>query len=231
MNIKILELIEGARQAKGLTVIIDVYRAFSLETYLFAAGAEKILAVGKEQTARLLKMAHEDYILIGERGGKILPGFDYGNSPSQTKNAQLKGKTIIHTTSSGTQGLVNASGADRIITGSLTNAKAIANYIKQNNYENVSLVAMGIAGKSSAPEDLLCARYIKSLLENDPLDMKEELVKLGQTKESRKFFDPETQDIFPQEDFWMCIDYDKFDYVLEVQQIEKDVFEVHRRDL
>ena len=42
MNIKILELIDGAKQAEGLTVVIDVLRAFSLEVCLFAQGAEKI---------------------------------------------------------------------------------------------------------------------------------------------------------------------------------------------
>ena len=31
MEIQILELIEGARAARGLTVIIDVFRAFTLE--------------------------------------------------------------------------------------------------------------------------------------------------------------------------------------------------------
>ena len=30
MNIKILQLIEGAKQATGLTVIIDVFRAFTV---------------------------------------------------------------------------------------------------------------------------------------------------------------------------------------------------------
>ena len=34
MEIRILELIEGAKKAEGLTVIIDVFRAFSLECYL-----------------------------------------------------------------------------------------------------------------------------------------------------------------------------------------------------
>ncbi len=34
-NINILHLIEGAKQAKGLMVIIDVFRAFSLECYLY----------------------------------------------------------------------------------------------------------------------------------------------------------------------------------------------------
>ncbi|HCA54695.1 MAG TPA: 2-phosphosulfolactate phosphatase, partial [Ruminococcaceae bacterium] len=31
MDIKILHLLEGADQAKGLAVVIDVFRAFSLE--------------------------------------------------------------------------------------------------------------------------------------------------------------------------------------------------------
>lgn len=51
MNIRILELLEGARQARGLAVIIDVFRAFSLEACLFARGARVIYAVGEEQTA------------------------------------------------------------------------------------------------------------------------------------------------------------------------------------
>ena len=46
MNIKILELIDGAKQAEGLTVVIDVLRAFSLEVCLFAQGAEKIYPIG-----------------------------------------------------------------------------------------------------------------------------------------------------------------------------------------
>ena len=37
IKIKILHLIDGAKQAEGLTVIIDVFRAFSLECYLYIA--------------------------------------------------------------------------------------------------------------------------------------------------------------------------------------------------
>ena len=42
MNIQILQLIEGAKAARGLTVIIDVFRAFSVEAFLFAQRAEMI---------------------------------------------------------------------------------------------------------------------------------------------------------------------------------------------
>ena len=41
MNIKILHMVEGAKQATGLTVIIDVFRAFTVEAYLMNNDAEK----------------------------------------------------------------------------------------------------------------------------------------------------------------------------------------------
>ena len=120
MNIEIFHLLEGADQAGGLAVVIDVFRAFSLECYLFSRGVQKIYAVGREETAWELKHKHPEYLMAGERGGVILPGFDYGNSPSQTENVDFQGKILIHTTSAGTQGLVHtcAAGADEIITGS-----------------------------------------------------------------------------------------------------------------
>lgn len=130
MKIQILQMIEGARKARGLTVVIDVFRAFSLECYLMAKHPSRLCPVGAEQTARDLKMRYPEAVLIGERHGVILPGFEYGNSPSQTEVAELEGKMLIHTTSAGTQGIVNASGATEILTGSLVNAAAIARYTK-----------------------------------------------------------------------------------------------------
>ena len=89
MNIEIYHLLEGADQAKGLAVVIDVFRAFSLECYLFSRGVQKIYAVGREETAWELKREHPEYLMAGERGGVILPGFEYGNSPSQTEHADF----------------------------------------------------------------------------------------------------------------------------------------------
>ena len=226
MNIEIFELVTGARKAHGLTVIIDVFRAFSLEPYLFSRGAAKILAVGGEETARRLKAENPEAVLIGERKGVKLPGFDYGNSPSQTEKADLKGRLVIHTTSAGTQGIVNAAGADELITASLVNAKAAAAYIRSKDPENVSLVAMGLGGKESAPEDLLCARYMKSLLEEQPFNMIKELEILRGTESAMKFFRPENQTVFPEADYHLCTKYDIFPFVLKVQKTGNDVFRV-----
>ena len=51
MDIQILHLNEGAQQARGLTVIIDVFRAFTVEAYLAQNNADKINPVGDVQTA------------------------------------------------------------------------------------------------------------------------------------------------------------------------------------
>ena len=68
MKIRILKTIEGAKEAEGLTVLIDVFRAFSLECYLFAAGARRIYPVKDLEEARAIAAVHADCILIGEEG-------------------------------------------------------------------------------------------------------------------------------------------------------------------
>ena len=166
MQIKMLHLIEGAKQAEGLTVIIDVFRAFSLECYLYDMGVEQIRPVGTIEEAFQLKNELNNSVLVGERHGKKCEGFDFGNSPSSITAEDVKGKCIIHTTSAGTQGIVNATAASEIITGSLVNARAVAQYIIDRQPEVVSLVCMGNAGVRPAQEDELCAEYIKSFLEN-----------------------------------------------------------------
>ena len=224
MKIQILELLDGARRARGLTVVIDVFRAFSLEAWLFARGAAAIFAVGSEAEARRLKTEQPECVLIGERGGAILPGFDFGNSPSQTRGADFRGKTVIHTTSAGTQGLAAASGAAEIVAGSLVNAAATARYIRSRAPERVSLVAMGLAGVSGTPEDRLCARYVKALLEGASLDMERELETVRNDAEGQKFFDPARQDVFPEADFWMCVDADRFDFAIRAQRLGDELF-------
>lgn len=217
MEIQILELIEGARAAEGLTVIIDVFRAFSLECFLYDRGAKAVYPVGTVEEAWEMKRAHPEYLLAGERKGRKCDGFDFGNSPSQTAGADLLGKSVIHTTSAGTQGIVNAVHAEEILTGSLVNAGAVAAYIKRKSPQKVSLVAMGNRGVVTAQEDLLCARYIKSLLEEKSFDVDAEIGKL-RTNGGEHFFRPDTQEIYPKEDFFLCIQRDIFPFVLRVEE-------------
>lgn len=220
MNIKILQLIEGAKQATGLSVIIDVFRAFTVEAYLVNNGVQKLIPVGDKQIAYDYKEKNKDCILVGERRGIMLEGFDYGNSPSQIEKIDFSGKTVVHTTSSGTQGIANAHNAKEILTGSLVNAKAIAEYIKMQNPKDVSLVCMGNGGESEAREDTLCAEYIKSLLEGKNPNLDYEIQNL-KNMAGKRFFDPKLQDIFPERDFYLSTELNKFNFVLKVEEDDK----------
>ena len=219
-KVNILHLIEGAKQAEGLTVIIDVFRAFSLECYLYDMGVKEIRPVGTIEEAFEFQKNTPNSVLIGERNGKKCEGFDYGNSPSTVSPEAVKGKTIIHTTSAGTQGIVNAKGASEIITGSLVNARAVAEYIRNKQPEIVSLVCMGNNGVRPAAEDELCAEYIKSILKGNELTDIEKRIADLRYHGGEHFFDEMRQEVFPQEDFWMCIKYNRFPFVIHIEKDE-----------
>ena len=230
MNIRILELIDGAKAAKGLTVIIDVFRAMTVEAYVIQNGAADLIPMGDIDAAYAYRDAHPGTILMGERGGAMCPGFDFGNSPSQVKDVDFTGKTVVHTTSAGTQGIANATGADEIITGSLVNAAAIAEYIRRKDPETVSLVCMGLNCLHPIEEDTLCAEYIQSLLEGRPLpDIQERMADLRNTS-GAKFFDP-TRPEFPERDFHLSINLNSCNFVLRLKKNPNGLDYMERVDI
>jgi 2-phosphosulfolactate phosphatase len=215
MKIQILQLLEGAKNAKGLAVVIDVFRAFSMACYLADKGIARYIAVKDIEVAYKIKNIHPDWLLIGERHERLPEGFDYGNSPTHIQNVDFTGKSIIHTTSAGTQGLILAcKSAEEVLTGSLVNAEAIANYIKEKNPDMVSLVCMGYDAISPADEDILCANYIKSIIENKSIDITQQIEELKNTS-GRRLFLEENQNHSPYTDFYFCTSLNKFNFVLK----------------
>jgi len=214
MKIEILEFVEGARMAKGVAVIIDVFRAFSVACYAVDAGAVRIIATSEVSEAFQLKKNYKNAVLVGERDEKKIEGFDFGNSPTEIIKADLSGKTVIHTTTAGTSGLINALNADSVITGSFVNAQAVIKYIKSIDPDHVSLVAMGYRAIISSEEDLLCAEMIAAGLKNEPFSIEDRIAGLQNTA-GKRFFSPENIDFSPPTDFFLCTMVDKFDFVLK----------------
>jgi 2-phosphosulfolactate phosphatase len=214
MKIEILQFVKGATEARGIAVIIDVFRAFSTACYASDAGAARLIATGSINEALLLKRQYKNAVLAGERNEKKIEGFDFGNSPTEVLKCDLSGKTFIHTTTAGTQGLVSAENADIILAGSLVNAAAIVKYIRHFNPENVSLVAMGYRAVMAAEEDLLCATIIRDALLGKEEKYEEEISKL-KTRAGKRFFDPANLDFSPPTDFFLCTMLNRFDFVLK----------------
>lgn len=163
-----------------------------------------------------LKAGNPAFLLLGERGGKKPDGFEYGNSPTQIAKLDFTDKTLVQTTSAGTQGIVNATSTDEIITGGFVNVQAILTYITAQKPEVASLVAMGSAGVRPADEDRLCAEYIRSGLQAQPSDFSGIVAHLRNSVSARQFFDP-VKDWAPLQDFDLCLALDKFNFVLKVE--------------
>lgn len=72
-----IKIIHDPKEARGIAVIIDVFRAFTVEPYLINNGTEKLIAVGDKEIAYALKEKNKNIVLIGEREGIKLPGFDF----------------------------------------------------------------------------------------------------------------------------------------------------------
>ena len=222
MDINILSLSDGAKVAKGIAVIIDVYRAFTTQSFAFENGVKDILNVADiEHALNMREKGLADYCM-GEIGGIRPDNFDFGNSPYDLKGQNIKEKTIIHCTMNGTTGAKLASNADLILGGALINAKATVDFIKLQKPEIVSLVAMGARspqGEKRTEEDELCAIYMKSLLEETPIDPDSLVEIIDSCKESKKFGDP-LQLQYPIFDKMQALRINEFDHAILLERSE-----------
>jgi len=231
MKIKNFKFLEGAAKAEGLTVIIDVFRAYTTAAYLFANQAEKIFIVSKVETARTLKEELNNPVLIGERKGIKIEDFDFNNSPYFISQHNFKGKEIILSTSAGTKGIIAAENAAEVITGSFVNIAAAAEYIKSKNPETVSLVAMGNNGVTDADEDNLYADQLANLLKGKKTLAQAEIKARLRSPAGDRFFADETQSEMPKQDFEYCLKLNKFNFVIRAEQIDSDIYQLIRKEV
>lgn len=164
MKVQILSLVEGAREARGIAVMIDVFRSSNTMLAMFEAGVEKIIQVETVEEALNLKKKMPKAVLFGERDGFPPLGFDFGNSPVEAQGQDLSGKTAILCTSAGSAGIQAMKGADRILIGSFANMYSLVDTIRNLVPEIVSLCAIGKEGVENAAEDQFCAQYLESIL-------------------------------------------------------------------
>jgi 2-phosphosulfolactate phosphatase len=221
MKVDIFHLASGARKARGTAVIIDVFRAFSLSCYLFDRGAERILAVRDVERAFQLRRRFPGSVLVGERHALKIPGFDHGNSPSEILGADLTGRTVIHTTHAGTRALVAATNASDVITGSFVNAGAVVRYIDEAPPAEVSLVCSGFEGSRETLEDTLFAEYLRDLLAGRRPDFGPIRERITGSECSRRFLHP-AERTCPEQDLHLCLDLDRFDFVVRRAEVRDD---------
>ena len=81
---------DGARRARGVVVVIDVLRSFTVSAYAFAGGASECLLVSTIAEARALHDRIPRSLICAEEDALPVPGIAISNSPTQINVADVK---------------------------------------------------------------------------------------------------------------------------------------------
>ena len=147
------------------SVVIDVLRATTTIAWALENGADsvQVFADVEELKKAANSFPHKDKILVGERGGQKLDGFDLGNSPLGVSAERVRGKRVFMSTTNGTRSLHRVRNSKSLYTMALPNRKAIAERLKIDKPKEVWIVGSGWEGSYSL-EDSLAAGALASLL-------------------------------------------------------------------
>ena len=137
-----------------IVVVIDVLRATTAICTAFEHGVDKVIPVSTVEDAMEYKK-NTDFIVAAERKGQIVEGFQFGNSPFSYMNKDLKGKTLVMTTTNGTKAFHTAKKAKNVVIGALINLNALCEYLISQN-KNILLLGSGWKNKFCL-EDTICA--------------------------------------------------------------------------
>jgi 2-phosphosulfolactate phosphatase len=158
------ELAPAGRLAGGLAVVIDVLRCTTTIVHALAAGCGVVRPCLEIEEAQTLagSMRAGRVLLAGERGGRMLPGFDLGNSPRDFTPRLCKGCTLVLTTSHGTRALVRAAEAERVVVAAFVNYSAICEQLRQDA-RPVHIVCAGTEGAVALEDTLLAGALVDFL--------------------------------------------------------------------
>ncbi|MHA1683560.1 MAG: 2-phosphosulfolactate phosphatase [Promethearchaeota archaeon] len=167
-----------------ICVVIDVLRASSSLATLFSRGVERVHITTSVDDARAFRNSHPRVLICGERNGYPPEGFDYGNSPVKFLNADVRGKTVMLTTSNFTRiaNDVIKMGYTEVYSGSLVNASEIVQFLNDRMEKSGKDVILVPAGKKThAYEDLVGAWFVARHLQATSNGRSVKLFKIPET--------------------------------------------------
>lgn len=147
----------------SIVVVIDILRASSSICYGIENGAEGIIPVATVEEC--LEYSSGDFLLAAEREGRVVDGFDFGNSPFSYTAEKVSGKQIVLTTTNGTLALHQSLEADKIVIGSFLNISALSSWLHRQQ-QSVLLLCAGWKGMFNL-EDTLFAGAVVNRLRSD----------------------------------------------------------------
>jgi len=175
-------------------IVVDTFRATTSLVTLKKAGVKRIYVVQNEIEARKLQQEMlPNGILIGEKGGLKIEGFDYGNTPSLFHNLDFNNKEIIFTSTSGAKAITALNPSKQIFIGSLVNLTSISDIATEIAMSKQKDVCVVPAGYSLNEEEYVLEDWVTGLLIAEKIS-----INLQTTIESENKFLKKTQKILEE---------------------------------
>jgi 2-phosphosulfolactate phosphatase len=170
------ENIPGAKPAVAgrAAIVLDVLRASSTMVCALANGAREIVLASTPKEARehAAKLTPGTFVLGGERHGLKLDGFDLGNSPRDYVKPVVGGKTVVFTTTNGTEALRACAreGAASIWVGAILNVPGIVRAVLAASTD-VVLVGAGTTGTQGSDDAYGAGMLVAAFLESQTCEL------------------------------------------------------------
>jgi 2-phosphosulfolactate phosphatase len=210
-----------------VTVVIDVFRAFTTAAYVLDKRPASYMLAVKQSVISNLAKKHINPLVIG-KPEKGMEGDMYTipNSPTRVLEVKVLDRDVIHRTEAGAKGVLQACEADMILAASFVNAAATAKYIKTLKDPQVTIMPMGHEGVTPSLEDTVCAEYIQAVTSGKKMNL---APYIPQFKEGPgKYFFSKDQWQYPSEDFDRCLEVDRFDFAIQAILV-KDTYAILKR--
>jgi len=148
-------------------IAIDVLRASTTIITALHNGAREVIPVTTVESAVKLagQLAGDVVLLGGERGGRMIQGFSLGNSPAEYSTDRVKGKSIVFSSTNGSQVLVNGRYAREMVVCGFVNMRLVVDFLRERPRDFI-LACAGTNGAFSL-EDAVCAGMVVHELVKD----------------------------------------------------------------
>lgn len=158
-------LYELYRQQEGITVVVDVLRATSAICTALQNGVTEVIPVASIHDAKRYE-GDDEVRIAAERGGEVVEGFVYGNSPlSYINNPDIQGKTLVLTTTNGTQAIDAAKNDGELVIGAFSNLQVLSDWLIEQ-HQDVMILCAGWKNRMNLEDTLFAGALVDILLNN-----------------------------------------------------------------
>jgi 2-phosphosulfolactate phosphatase len=151
-------------------VVIDVLRASTSIAMALKNGAKEIIPVASiDSVVKISGSLFGDVTLrAGERNGKMIEGFNLGNSPLEYTEETIKGKSIVFMTTNGSVAMVKGRYAKNLVVAAFVNLGTVVEFLKHLS-SDFTMICSG-QDNHFCLEDAVCAGRIINVL-SEQLDV------------------------------------------------------------